>query len=334
MTEDWVLSWLRIWDLAQYYQASGALFAAVELGLFPKIPEQGVTAVALAEHLGTDLLCTRLLLQCLCGYGLLSTADCRYFMTSEMRALITAGEITALPNLREFRFENEVWLGMAPGLTGAAPLPADYGKVWVNNTVLQFPGVRRFNLEKDQQAVAIAQDIVGSARNVLEPGGGDAIMCQVVLDSNSTARYTILELEEALPACRVMLAQNPHRERVEIVTGDARTTKLAPTYDLVIINDLLAIFTRDEMAAVIGNAVHALRAGGAIMLLKFQLDRTGTEPAFSAIVSLRMTLSRHGTFLPTDDEVVELLHCAGCKKIETHPLRAYKRLFIGRRGNA
>jgi hypothetical protein len=250
-----------------------------------------------------------------------------------MRALLTVGEMTALPNLREFRYENEVWLRMAGGLTGVEALPADYGKVWVNNTVLQFPGVRRFNREKDQHAVAIAQEIVMRARHVYEPGGGDGIMCQVVLEANPAARYTILELEEALPALQVMLGENPYRERVEIVTGDARTKRLAPSYDLTIINDMLAIFTREEMTAVIRNAVQALHTGGAIMILKFSLDRTGTQPPFSAIVSLRMALSRSGTYLPTDEEVVEMMRGAGCVEIETHLLRAFKRLFIGRRGD-
>src|SRR6185436_6791117 len=127
--------------------------------------------------------------------------------------------------------------------------------------------------------------------------------------------------------------ENPHSERVEIIIGDIRTASLPPSYDLVILNDTLAIFTRDELRAVIGNAVGALRAGGAIMILKFTLDPTGTQPPFSAIVSLRMTLSRSGTFLPTDEEVIELLRCAGCPEVETHPLRAFKRLIIARRGH-
>jgi SAM-dependent methyltransferase len=334
MTEDWVHSFDYVWNLAKLYQASAALFAAVELDLFPNIPDEGITAGDLAERLGTDPLTTRLLLQCLCGHGLLSAAKYRYFVTSDVRALLTDGELTALPNLREFRFENEVWLGMARGLTGAAPLPTSYGKVWVNNTVLLFPGVRRFNREKDQHAVAIAYDAVMRARSVLEPAGGDGIMCQVVLEANSYARYVILELEDALPACRVMLEANPHRERDEIVVGDVRTMTLPPSYDLVILNDMLAIFTSDELRAIIGNAVKALQPGGAIMILKFALDRTGTQPPFSAIVSLRMTLSRTGTYLPTDDEVVALLRDAGCSEVEVHPLRATKRLIVGLRGQA
>jgi SAM-dependent methyltransferase len=333
MTDDWVHSWFYVWNLAQLYQASTVLFAAVELDLFRKIPDQGITAGELAARLGTDSLQTHLLLQCLCGHDVLSKANCRYFVTAETQALLTGGELTALPNLRECRLENEAWLGMAGGLTGEAPLPAGYGKVWVDNTVLQFPGVRRFNREKDQHAVAIAQDAVMGALRVLEPAGGDGIMCRVVLEANRSAHYTILELEDALPAFRVMLEANPHRERVEVVVGDVRTTQLPPSYDLVILNDMLAIFTPDELRAVIANAVQALQPGGTIMILKFTLDRTGTQPPFSAFVSLRMTLSRAGTYLPTDDEVAELLRGAGCSEVETYPLRAGKRLIVGRRGN-
>jgi SAM-dependent methyltransferase len=334
MTASWVHSWLHVWDLAQNFQASAALFAAVELDLFPSIPGDGITAEELAERLGTDPLRTRLLLQGLCGYGLLSSVDRRYFVTPDVLSLVTDGEVTALPNIREFRFENEVWLEMARALTGAAALPPDYGKVWVDNTVLRFPGVQRFNREKDEHAVAIARDLVTRARHVLEPGGGDGIMCRTVLEANPSARYTILEFEEALPACRVMLGSNPFRDRVEFIIGDARTTRLPPSYDLVILNDILAIFTPGELRSVIGNAVAALRPGGAILILKFTLDRTGTQPPFSAIVSLRMTLSRSGTYLPTDDEVVALVHGAGCAEVETHPLRAGKRLIIGRRGES
>ena len=327
-------SWLRIWDLAQNYQASAALFAAVELDLFPKIPDSGITDAELAERLGTDPLLTRLLLQGLCGYGMLSVSKGHYFVAPDVVSLLTMGEVSALPNVREFRNENEAWLQMARALTGVADLPPDYGKVWIENSVLRFPGVQRFNREKDQHAAAIAHDLVTRARHVLEPGGGDGIMCETVLQANPSASYTILELEDALPVCREMLRTNPHPERVEIVVGDARTTRLPPSYDLVILNDILAIFTPGELRAVIGNAVAALRAGGAIMIMKFTLDPTGTQPPFSALVSLRMTLSRRGTYLPTDEEVVGLLRWAGCPEVEMHPLRARKRVIIGRRGPA
>jgi hypothetical protein len=333
VTAEWVHSCLRVWSVAQTYEASTILFAAVELGLFSKIPEEGVTTDVLAAQLRTDPLGTQLLLDCLCGYDMLAKSDRRYFVAPDVRALVTDGELTALPNFSEFRFENEVWLQMARGLTGAAPLPADYGKVWVGNTVLRFPGVRRFNREKDQHVVALARDAVARAARVLEPGGGDAIMCSVVLETNPNAYYTILELEDALPACRAMLEGEPHRNRVDIIVGDARTTCLQGAYDLVIVNDLLAIFTMDEQRALLRNAVEALKPGGTILVVKFTLDPTGTQPPFSAIVSLRMTLSLPGAFLPTDEQVVHMLREAGCSDVDTHPVRATKCLIVGRRGH-
>jgi len=313
--EAWLDSWARVITMGAIFQPANIVFAAAEVDLFSRVPEQGATVDEVAAAVKIEPFGARLLLNALTALGMLVYREPRYHVPPELRPFLTPGPETVLPNLKRFAYENGVWLRMARILRGEEPAPADYGDEFWHNYSDKYPGLKGFNRYCAGKVVKANRETITSATRILDLGGGDGVFAGWALDLNPTASYLLVELPDGVK-CQADLAGHVESGRLRFQTGDARTFEHEPVFDLVVMNELTELFTKEEKALIVRRALNALAPGGRLMAIKFSLNADGIEPASIAMLSLRLSLMRPGVYLETDEELGLIFRNAGFDPVD------------------
>jgi 2-polyprenyl-3-methyl-5-hydroxy-6-metoxy-1,4-benzoquinol methylase len=95
---------------------------------------------------------------------------------------------------------------------------------------------------------------------------------------------------------------------IKFEVGDARRLDKVAEYDVIMINDLLHSFGRDDKRNIIVNASRALKENGVLCISKFSLsDRYTRGDENSYTFSLKMFLKSEEGYLAKDSEIVHML---------------------------
>jgi SAM-dependent methyltransferase len=340
--EEWLFLWARVITTGSIFQPANIMFAAVELDLFAHLPEGGATAGEVAAAVGISPFSARLLLNALSSLGILLYDEPRYSVPVEILSFLSPGPATMLPSMRRFAYENGVWLRMAKILRDEENAPDDYGDEFLNNYSDKYPGLKLFNRYCAGKVVAANQEIVRSATRILDLGGGDGVFAGWALEMNPGASYLLVELANGVK-CHVDLAKYIESGRLEFQVGDARNFEHEPVFDLVVMNELTELFTKEEKALVVRRALNVLAPGGHLIAIKFSLEPDGVQPGSIAMLSLRLSLMRPGVYLETDEELGQIFRDAGFETVAVQQVdlvkpteegtgRIKKCVAIGRKG--
>jgi hypothetical protein len=321
--EEWLFSWARAITMGALFQPANIMFAAVELDLFEHIPAAGAPADEVASAVKISPSSARLLMNALTSMGILVYEEPRYFVLPEIQGFLAPGQESLLPSLRRFAYENGVWLHMAKLLRGEEKAPADYGDEFLHNYSDKYPGLKLFNRYCAGKVVEANHELIRSARRILDVGGGDGVFAGWALEINPTASYLLVELPNGVK-CQADLAEHIESGRLTFAAGDARTFEHEPTFDLVVMNELTELFTKEEKAISVRRALNVLAPGGHLMSIKFSLDSDGIEPSSIAMLSLRLSLMRPGVYLETDEEIGRIFRDAGFDPVEVQQVDLVK----------
>lgn len=321
--EEWLHFWARVITAGSIFQPANIMFAAVELDLFAHLPEGGATAGEVAAAVGISPFNARLLLNTLTSLGILLFDEPRYRIPAEIVSFLSPGPATMLPSLRRFAYENGIWLRMAKILRGEEKAPDDYGDEFLNNYSDKYPGLKLFNRYCAGKVVEANEEMIRSARRILDLGGGDGVFAGRALDLNPSASYLLVELPNGVK-CQADLAKHVESGRLEFRVGDARTFEHEPVFDLVVMNELTELFTKEEKELVVRRALSVLAPGGHLIAVKFSLEADGIEPASIAMLSLRLSLMRPGVYLETDEELGRIFREAGFVTVEVRQVELVK----------
>lgn len=101
--------------------------------------------------------------------------------------------------------------------------------------------------------------------------------------------------------------------------------------DVIMVNDCLHYFTREETSALLSSAAQLVNDGGALLVLSMTLDDDEVHPALSADFSLHMMVNTvHGELHPTR-WITEQMVAQGFEVVR-EPIGRYS-LLIGRRAD-
>lgn len=331
-TDNWLKAWTKLMGTATAFRRSCLLFAAVELGVFSAMVEDGASVEEIAVAIGGDTLSTRTLLNGLVAVELLHLEDDRYTVEKSVRPLLLDGPITMLPDIMRVARENEVWLHMGAILKGRSKPPIEYAREFLDSRIATFPALMWFNHLCAKAVLEAVAPRVQRACRVLDLGGGDGTFAEMVMTMNPTAMVTVLELEGGAERCIALAASDLAAGRLQIIYGDARHFQVTEAYHLIIINELLELFCADDKERILHCAAQALSTGGAIVLVKFSLEPSGTGPPSSAIFSMRMRLKAE-SYLESDEEVLKMLRHLGFTNVEVKNLGGLKAVIVATSGS-
>lgn len=314
---------------------SSTFFTALELELFSKIGSEGSSINILREKTGLNPTGLELLLNSLVAMKLLRKEGCQFFVNAPYIDCLSHEKHEMRKVFLSYKKQLVNWLNMKNRLKMEAE-PAQ-SAVWPRTASLvshYLEPIRHFNQPHIDTMISRLAPLITSVKNIMDLGGGHGYCTEKILEMNNQAEVTILDKEGAIRYGEEQFQDNPHRQRVKFVVGDALALPYKKSFDLIITSDLLHYFTNRQKGECTRLALGALVPGGTLAILKFRLEDDGIFPLFSAFFSLKLHLSsQNGCYLETDVELISMLRENSEIPIEVKSIRIndVKTLLVARR---
>lgn len=318
------LSVQGIVDLASAYYGSAVLFAALEIDVFTAIGREGKggTAEGLADTLGLDPRGLRLLLDACVAVGLLRKEEKLYSNTPAASQALVAGSPRDLT--RAVRYNRDVypaWGRLSELVRTGRPVEAP--EVHLGDDSER---TRRFVLAMHGRALGIGRSVVplldlSGCRRLLDLAGGPGTYAVLLAQANHGLSCVTVDLPAVSAVAAELVQESGLSDRVRCQRGDYHTdTYESDAFDAVTIFGALHQESPQHIAAILGRAYQALRAGGRIFILDMMTDATHTQPPFSALFAVNMALTTENGWVFSDEELKGWLTAAGFEACQTRPV--------------
>jgi ubiquinone/menaquinone biosynthesis C-methylase UbiE len=272
--------------VAYGFMASKALFAALEVDLFTRIAEGGRTVGELAARTGLAENRTRTLLRALAALGLVVAEDGGYANAPASARYLVRG---ARQELGEY-FRLQVGRQIYPALVHLdAGLSGTGGAFDTLAGLLADPDeARTFTVAQHAGSLAPARLLadrldLGSARSLLDVGGGSGAFSIALCAANSRLHATVLDLPAVLPVAADRCVAAGLTDRIALLSGDATSTAWPGRQDVVLMSYLLSALDDEQIDLVLARAYACLRPGGLLVVHDFVLDDDEPGPQFAAL---------------------------------------------------
>lgn len=324
--------WRELVGGATSFRLAAVLFAAAELDLFSHIPPEGCTSAEAASKTGVPEHSLRLLMNGLSAMGMLSREAGRYLLHDDLRVLLAQGPHCTIPEILQYRRENQVWLSLPAILRNEPGARAEAAEVLEAAHLSEYLGsVKLTNHGPAAELTRRLGPMLSGARRILDIGGGSGDYAKILLAAGPDVKVTLLDRPEVIAKAQLEHEAEIRNGRIELVAGDALNFEDGSEYDIALISDLLHYFSIADKQRLIVNASRALAPRGAVVVSKFSLDDSGMSPAAAAVFSLKIHIKRPDAYLETDNEVVQMMRIAGLQDVTLEALDETKSMIVGRR---
>ncbi len=302
----------RLMDLATAYWHSAALSAAVELDLFSALTEDGLTAAAAAQAMGTAPRHTEELLCALSALGLVHRQNDLFKPEPGAARLLSRASPDCI--LAALKFNTDLyslWGHLAQTIrTGAPVLPptAHLGQ--------STERTRRFTLGMHGRARALAPAILPAinldeCRSLLDLASGPGTFSCLLAEKYPDLRVTLFDLPPILEVAGEIVRQTSVADRVEFHPGDYHSDPLPGSFDAVLYCGAVHQEEPDSVSRILAKISTALRPGGKVWIVDMMLAPGGAAPLFSTLFSLNMALMSTGGRVYEGAELMRMLIQSG-----------------------
>ena len=254
-------------------QAFRAVCVAVELGVFDALAQGARSASDVAERVHASEHGVRLLLDALEALGYVERRDGRFAATPTTRKWLMNRFERGIPFFESMVFDR--WRHLAESIRRGAPVVT--GDDWLGGHP------ERWRAYEDAMLViarAAAPEIVSktklprTAQRLLDVGGGHGQYAIEFCRRHDDLRATIFDLAPALESARQTIAAEGMAGRVSIVEGDLRHDDFGSGYDVVLVFNILHLFSAEANADLLRGISRAMNRGGTVAILEPTPDRT------------------------------------------------------------
>ncbi len=321
-------------EISISYWKSQVLFASVRLGLFPAIGEAARTTSALSGELGLDPDALDRLLLSLTALGLLRQSEAGYSIPEEFRPYLTSeGGKDFRAAVAHMDHLQTNWMRLDESVRSGKPVAYDQeipaGELQVKTEAFM---AAMESIASHVASAVVREFPLHGEEEILDLGCGPGTYFRRFLKAYPGVRATAVDTDEVIPITRRHVQQDELEERVTFRAGDFRDLPLGESrYDLVLLSNVLHIYSRDEFLRMSGPIYASLRPGGHLLVNDFFTDDSGTRPLWGALFSLNMLLNTVSGRNYRLQEGVEMLERAGFVGIDSRPLCLDSTLLIGRK---
>jgi len=281
---------------------------AVELDIFTNLGE-GSTSAEVARRIQTDPRATEMLLNALVSLELLRKENGRYFNSDLAAQHLTGGSRMAMMHQVHLWHRWSTLTDCVRKGTSVSERKRDEAGTEA------FIAAMHRNASERAAVVVCAVD-ASKSRNLLDLGGGSGAYSIAFAQANPHLRATILDGEPVLKIAARHIAQAELSTRISTKAGDMLTTDLGSGFDLVLLSQILHMFSPEENRRVLQRAYDALDHGGRIVIQEFILDPDKTSPRWAVFFSLNMLVGTSGGSSYSAEEIQAFLVNAGFRNIQ------------------
>ncbi len=316
----------RFFQLANAYQGTAALKAAVELEIFTAVAEGKRDAKSIAERCGASERGVRILSDYLVIVGLLTKEEGAYGLTEDSAVFLDRRSPAYMGGSLEFL--------LAPTLTSnfedlagvvrrGGTLSDGGGTVAVEN-----PLWVKFARAMVPMAAMVADAMpplagAGAGRQkVLDIAAGHGLYGLAFARHNPSAEVVALDWPAVLEVAKENARGAGVAERFSTIEGDAFTAEYGEGYDVILLTNFLHHFDPPTCEQLLRKVRAALAPEGVALTLEFVPNEDSVTPPVSAAFSLMMLASTNGGDAYTYPELERMFANAGFSSSEGHPLPA------------
>ena len=311
---------VRLQRLARAYRESGALLAAVELGVFSKIDGGADTEASLSSALGISALnAERIIIACL-GLGLIERDGDRLRNTADVdRFLVDAKDTYAGAWMFFTHPDWADWGRLAELLRNPEPAKLD------NDTVkgITVEEARRYHratysIGRGAGRLFLRQVDLSKRTKILDLGGGSGAYCIEACKAHDHLTAVVFDLPAVAEVAREFIAEHGLSERIEATAADFNSDRFPGDADVIIMASNLPMYGRDAIAAVVARAHQALLPRGEMHLIGEALDDDRSGPSDPAIWGLAQTLHNSTGLAHSVAECVGYFAAAGFVDVQVN----------------
>ena len=290
--------------LARGFMDSRVFLTAAELDLFTLLADGPLSLEQAAAARGADRRALAILLDALTAMGLLEKSDGRWATPPSLAPLLTSrSERSLLPLALHSVNLWDRWSRLTETVAGTRPVAGDG---WTRS----FIGAMHAIAAPQADAIVAAVG-AGSARRLLDVGGGPATYTLAFLRAAPGLRATLFDLPEVVELARENATRAGLVDRVDLVAGDLRTDALPGGHDLAFVSAIVHMLGPAGNVALFRKVHDALLPGGRIVLRDHVMSPDRTAPRAGALFAVNMLVGTKdgGTF--TLEELSAWLEEAG-----------------------
>ncbi len=271
-------------EAATGFMAARLFGAAMELGVFEHLGDECADLEELTDRTGVPAHRLRVVLDAMVGIGLLARDGESYRCTPVALAYLTD---KAKSDLRPFvrfmhRLRYEAWLRLEEVVRSGTDvveervLPPD-------EQVLVSEGIAAVT---SPAAQALAKRYHFSDHShLVDMGGGTGSFLEPVLVRHPQLRATLVDRAEVTDLARKRLAESGVSDRISIQAGDIFDCPLPADADVVLLANVLHIFSPQRNQQLLKRLRKFASAGARLLLVDFWTDDSHAEPAFAAVMA-------------------------------------------------
>lgn len=307
------------------FQRTGALKAAIDLGLFTAIGSSPATAAEIAQRCQCPERGIRILSDSLTIFGFLHKEETRYSLTPDSAFFLDRNSPAYVGKSADFF--------LAPGIADAFRDLASTirsGRVHTSEhgtTAPDHPVWIEFAKAMGPMMVPVAQGIASLVTldpnretRVLDISASHGTYGIAVAQRNPRAHLVALDWEAVLTVAQENAVAAGLADRFSKIVGDAFTVDLGGSYDVVLVPNFLHDFNINDCTTFLRRVHASMRPGGQIAIVEFVPNDDRVTPPAAAGFSLVMLGTTPEGDAYTFAEYGQMLSAAGFRNPVLHPL--------------
>lgn len=258
----------RLYALGAGFQASEIIFTAIRLGIFSALDAGPVNIKSLAGKLKLSQDALARFVCALKNMGLIAERNGAYSKTALSRRCLGA---TAGQNCEDILLHLETlkssWAHLACSLKSGAMRPpqkkalADYPR-----QLKRFLAAMHASGKVKSPAIAKALPLQKYSR-MLDIGGGLGTYAAAFARANSRLRATVFDLTSVVLHAKKYIRQCGLSRSIKAIAGECRSDRFPEEdYDLVLLSNILHIYSPTDARALIKKAAQALQRKGTLLI--------------------------------------------------------------------
>jgi ubiquinone/menaquinone biosynthesis C-methylase UbiE len=322
-----------VWAIIQGFGSYWSLVAAVDLGVFDGLYQQGPSTVdALADLLEVSAPHLAHLCDVLVTFGLLDQVDDLYSVTDTgARYVCTNGAASMAALIRVAPGPHANWEHLADTIrTGRVAEPIER-----NPAAFYGPLVAATYVTQHRAASRLGAMLGWSRRpglRVLDLGAGRAPWAAAVLQQSPGSTAVINDLPGVIESADAIIDQLEFRDRVTFRSGDFHTIELEPqSFDLVVLGHVCRTEGDTAAYALIRRAFQALAPGGQLVLADYFADNDRKYNPFGVQMGLTMMANTERGQMLTNAQVRRWLANAGFARIRLLEPIGFNHVYVATR---
>lgn len=320
-------------DLCADYPVVAVLGAAFERHLLASLLSAGpLTPESAAALSGSPLNATRQILDSLVEVGVVKVRQGSYDLTVTWRRALSTDHDRLSASLTRLREDMQRWMRL--GEDGELAVQGESKEERMFRTG---EGLERYLMSVQQFNQPMIEALAGQLRELIQTervdrladvGGGHGGYVLRLLEDHEGLSGDIYDLPATVKIARSMVSAHPRAGALRFIEADARELSQMDVrpYRLVMTNDLLHSFNRQDKERVLDGCVHLLEPGGWLVCTKFAFSASAPQRD-NALFSMKLFLNtnRQG-YLESEQELEDM--CRSRNLVRVRSFRVENKIGI------